>query len=126
MRTLNVRLTAVLLVVGIVFGSGVVFLHGYQVRRNAYVFKREADRAQERADAALKENDVKLQKKAMVDVVKNLRWYVRLAPNDVDSMEKLSMLLADRAQDALEVKGGVVSRVVDARIGIASDGVVRI
>ena len=57
MRTFNVRLAAILLAVLVVFGVGVYFLHGYQLRRNAYVFKREAERAQARAEEAAKEKD---------------------------------------------------------------------
>ena len=49
MRTFNVRLAAILLALTVVFGGGVYFLHGYQVKRNAYVFLDEADKAQDRA-----------------------------------------------------------------------------
>ena len=45
MRTFNVRLAAILLVVGVVLGVSTYFLHNYQVWRNAYVFKEAADRA---------------------------------------------------------------------------------
>ncbi len=100
MRTLNLRLTAILLVVGVVFGGGVYFLHAYQVRRNAYVFEREADRALDLAAKAAKDKDPQAEKKAYQDAIKNLAWYVRLVPDNVDVLEKLGMLMADHIQDA--------------------------
>jgi cellulose synthase operon protein C len=100
MRTLNVRLAAILLVFGVVFCVGVYYLHGYQVQRNAYVFKREAERAQARAEEAAKEKDVGLERSATRDRITNLGWYVRLVPDELDVVEELGLLLADTAQDS--------------------------
>ncbi len=55
MRTLNLQLTAIVMAIGIVFGGGVFFLHGYQVQRNAYVFKHESELLEERAQGSRKE-----------------------------------------------------------------------
>ena len=96
MRTFNVRLAAILLAILVVFGIGVYFLHGYQVQRNAYVFKREAERAQARAEEAAKEKDAAAERSAFKESIKNLSWYVRLVPDDVDAVEQLGMLLADQ------------------------------
>jgi len=93
MRVLNVRLLAILIVCSLVFGSGVFFLHGFQVRRNAGLFISEAEKA--------KAND------NLVEAARNLGWYVRLRPDDIDGLEEYGFLLADlrqlaRAFDVLE------------------------
>lgn len=54
MRTLNLQLTAIVMAIGIVFGGGVFFLHGYQVQRHAYVFKHESEVLEELAKEATK------------------------------------------------------------------------
>ncbi len=100
MRTLNVRLTVVLLVLGLVFVVGVYFVHGYQLVRNADVFKREADKYLEDAEAADKAKDTDAAEEAYRKGIQNLSWYVRLKPKEYDSMERLGMLLADRAKDS--------------------------
>ena len=97
-RTLNVRLAAILLAVGVVSVVGVYFLHKYQVRRNAYVFKDEAERALKQSEAAAKEKNADLEQKAYKIAANNYFWYVRLVPDDVDTQEKLGLLLADHAQ----------------------------
>ncbi len=99
MRTLNVQLVAVLGTIGIVFGSSVYLLHAYQVRRNAYVFMRQAERFEERAEQATKRNDFKSAQQAYSDATRSLRWYVRLVPRDVEGLEKLGVLVADTSQD---------------------------
>lgn len=80
MRTLNVRLLALILVCGLILGAAVHWLHGYQVQRNAKVFLREAQRAKEEGKLG--------------DAVRNLRWYVDLVPNDVDALADLGSMLA--------------------------------
>ncbi len=97
MRTLNLQLSAILLAITIVFGGGTYFLHGYQVQRNAGVFKREAEHFEERADEAVKKKDAKAAGLAYRDAIKNLSLYVRLVPNDVDAMEKLGLMTANVA-----------------------------
>ena len=99
-RTLNVRLAAILVVVTIVSCVGVHFLHGYQIRRNAYVFLDAAERDHERALQAAKEKKPVQEQKAYLNEIKNLGWYVRLMPDEVEVMERLGLLLADRAQDS--------------------------
>jgi cellulose synthase operon protein C len=99
MRTFNVRLAAVLLAILVVFGVGVYLLHGYQLRRNAYMFKREAERSEKLAEEAAKSKDVNARRAALRASVSNLSWYVRFAPDDMDAMEHLGMMLADQAED---------------------------
>ena len=98
-RTLNLQLAAILMATGIVFSGGFYFLHGYQVERNAYVFKRESELLEQRGDAAAKKKDNKAAAVAYRDAARNLSWYVRLVPRDVDAMEKLGLMMADRAKD---------------------------
>lgn len=81
MRRLNLRLIGVLALGMLIFGTAVHWLHGYQVRRNAHVFLREAERAKEA--------------KKFGDAVRNFQWYVELVPNDVDVLWEFGALLAD-------------------------------
>jgi tetratricopeptide (TPR) repeat protein len=81
MRRLNIRLIGVLALVMVIFGAAVHWLHGYQVRRNAHVFLREAERAKEA--------------KKFGDAVRNFQWYVELVPNDVAVLWEFGALLAD-------------------------------
>lgn len=84
MRRLNLRLTAVILVVVLVLGAGVHLFHGFQMRRNADVFLREAERAK-------KENN-------RPEAVRQLRNYLELSPNDAKAVADLGILLADMAE----------------------------
>jgi tetratricopeptide (TPR) repeat protein len=95
------QLTAILMATGIVFGGGTFFLHGYQVQRNAYVFKRESEVLEEQAKEAIKKKDIPAAGRAYRDSLRNLSWYVRLVPGDIDAMEKLGLLTADLARDNL-------------------------
>lgn len=97
MRVLNLRLTAILLTIVVVFVVGVYFLHDYQVHRNAYVFMDASERAVERAEEAAKARDVRKEKEEYKNAIKSLSWYVWLEPEDIDALEKLGMMLADRA-----------------------------
>jgi tetratricopeptide (TPR) repeat protein len=85
--------------IGIVFGGGFLFLHGYQVERNAYVFKRESELLEQRGEAATKKNDDRAAALAYRDAAKNLSWYVRLVPHDVDAMAKLGLMTANLSRD---------------------------
>ena len=82
MKTFNVRLAAVLLVIAVVFGVGVYFLHGYQVWRNADFFLTRATQAEEEAKAFHDKPDRKAERKAIKNQLDNLRWFFGLAPND--------------------------------------------
>ena len=99
MRTLNVRLAAILLTIGIVLSSSFYLVHKYQIRRNAYAFMRQADHWEELAEQATKKNDLKQALRCYMQAGKCLKGYVYLVPNDVDALEKYGMLLADIAQD---------------------------
>lgn len=100
MRTLNVRLAATLAGVLVTFCIGVYFLHNYQVWRNADVFKREADKARARMEEAEKGDDDAAVAKAFRDCAKNLNWYIRLRPDDTDTVQELGMLLTKRMNDS--------------------------
>jgi len=113
-RTLNVRLFVILAAATVVCLVGFHFLHKYQVRRNAYVFAREAERAQQRMETAMKEKNLRAAQLASRDVVRNLSWYVRLAPDDVAAVERLGLLMADQADtsQAFARAFGMLERVV--------------
>ena len=100
MRTFNTRFAAILLAIVAVFSVGVYFLNGYQVQRNAYVFQVEAELAEQRAAEAAKEKNPEAEHKAYQDAVRNLFWYTRLVPDDVDVLEKLGMLMVEKMHDA--------------------------
>ena len=95
MKTLNVRLAAVLLACGTVFIVSVHFIHRDQVRRNAYVFLNFADEAQQRAEQAREDDDAKKETKENELAIQNLSWYVNLVSDDIDAAEKLGILQAD-------------------------------
>lgn len=99
MRTLNVRLAAILLVISVVFGGGVYLLHGYQIKNNASMFLKKAAIDEERAKKAAEEGNSWLKQKALNDVVRCLGWYIQLMPDEVDVRERLGMILAERATD---------------------------
>ena len=99
MRTLNVRLAAILLVISVVFGGGVYLLHGYQIKKNASMFLKQADIEEERAKKAAEEGNSWLKQKALKDVVRCLGWYVRLMPDEVEVRERLGMILAEWSED---------------------------
>lgn len=98
MRKLNVRLATILLAITVVIWVGIYFLHDYQVRRNAYVFKDAADRAIERAQRAGEENDTRQEELAYGEALRKLGWYLYLRPDRVDVLEQYALLAADCAQ----------------------------
>jgi len=95
MKTLNVRLVAILLGSALAFVAAVYFVHEFQVRRNAHVFLQRADEWQQKAEDARDKGDLKAEKKAYTEAMKNLGWYTNLVPDDVDAVEKLGLLQAD-------------------------------
>ena len=78
MRTFNVRLAAILLAIAVVFCVGVYFLHGWQVKRNASIFKDAAERAEKKAAEAAKKKDASGEQEANEEAMKCLGWYVQL------------------------------------------------
>jgi len=84
MRKLNLRFTAALLAVGLFLGAGIHFLHGYQIRRNAHMFLREAERAKQEGKKE--------------DAVRHYGRYLEFAPNDPTVVADLGLLLADLAE----------------------------
>jgi tetratricopeptide (TPR) repeat protein len=108
------QLAAILTVIVVMFGSGSFFLHSYQVERNAYVFKRDSEVLEERAKEAIKKKDSKAAALAYRNAIKDLGWYTRLVPNDVDAMERLGLMLADMAKEpAANVRAyGVLEQVL--------------
>jgi len=99
MRTLNIRLAVILLVIVTVFGVGVYFLHGYQMQRNAGFFYEESERAQQRAAEAAKQKNLLSRQENVREAIRCLFWYIRLEPNDLDAREKFGMLLAENAME---------------------------
>lgn len=99
MRTLNIRLAIVLLVISIVFGGGAYLLHGFQIEKNAYVFLEQADNAEIKAEAAGEKGNTWLKQESMKEAIQSLKWYVRLMPDDVEVRERLGLLYADWSKD---------------------------
>ena len=108
MKALNVRLLAILLACGLVLATLVcgipgLFggLHDFQVRRNAYVFLREAERARERAKEAEEAGNGAKAWKEYRRAIQHYGWYVKLKPDDTDKLEEFGLLLAEKAHDRL-------------------------
>ncbi|MGA2060502.1 MAG: tetratricopeptide repeat protein [Thermoguttaceae bacterium] len=99
MRTLNVRLAIILLVIIVVGGAGVTFIHYIQQYRNAYFFLEQANIAKQEVEDAKKEKKTEEQAKALQTQIKNLQWYLSFRPNDLDVTEELGLLLADHIID---------------------------
>ena len=117
MRTLNLRVLALLFVAGLAVAGATHVVHGFQVQRNANTLLREARRAQE-ADRSW-------------DAVDYLRRYLALVPADTDAMAELGLLLADlnargqalqsleqvlrREPDRMEVRRRLVELAIEIR-----------
>ena len=82
MRTLNVRLAAILLAVVVVFGGGVFGVHAYMISKNRTIFADEARKAEEDMAAAKKAKDFTGAGKDFQEAMKYWTWYLRLAPDD--------------------------------------------
>ncbi len=95
MKVLNVRLLVILLICGVILGVGVYFLHNWQVHRNADIYKHQADAAEKRAEAAEKNGQFAEAIAERRTVAKNLGWYVRWKPKDIDTLERLGFLLSE-------------------------------
>jgi len=98
MRTLNVRLAAILLVSAAVFGGGVEGLRRYQVWRKADFYLDQADDAMVRAEIAREAGTGGDELRAYEDAVNNYNWYLSLRPNETNVSEKVGLLQADLAQ----------------------------
>lgn len=83
-KKLNVRFLACVLVVFVVSGVGVHFVHGYQVKRNARALLNRADAAKEEKDAA-KEMDY-------------LARYLGFEPQDTDALARFGEGLDEQAK----------------------------
>ena len=80
MRTLNLRLAAICLVVVVLLSGGVHLLHGFQVGRQAGAFKV----ASQRAEAA----------KNLNEAIRLLEYYITLVPKDRQQQLHLGLLYA--------------------------------
>jgi len=98
MRTLNVRLAAILLVSAAVFGGGVEGLRRYQVWRKADFYLDQADDAMVRAEIAREAGTGGDELRAYEDAVNNYGWYLSLRSNETNVSEKVGLLQADLAQ----------------------------
>jgi tetratricopeptide (TPR) repeat protein len=83
-RRLNYRFLVVSVAVLVAFGVGTHLLHGYQVRRNASAFLREADRAEEAGDTD--------------KAADYLARYLGLRFDDVDAHARYALLLEKTAK----------------------------
>jgi tetratricopeptide (TPR) repeat protein len=82
-RTVNLKFLAILLVAGILAGTGLYFLHGYQLRRAAPLLLAEAAQAEQegRTDRALE----------------YLEYYHHSVPEDTDALERYGRLLDEHS-----------------------------
>ena len=79
MRTLNVRLAVILVVILVVFGVGVYFVHAGMISKNKTIFLDEAKKSQDDMAAAKKERDFKRLGTDFESACKYWGWYLRLA-----------------------------------------------
>jgi tetratricopeptide (TPR) repeat protein len=96
-----VRLAVILLVIIIVGGTGVFFIHYIQQYRNAGFFLEQADLAKQEVENAKKDKKPEEEAKALEKQMKNLGWYLSFRPNDLDRMEELGILQADHIVDQM-------------------------
>ncbi|NQU25989.1 MAG: tetratricopeptide repeat protein, partial [Candidatus Nealsonbacteria bacterium] len=99
MKTLNLRLVIILGVCAIVLLTVVYFGHGFQNRRNAGFYYRQAETSEQQAKEAEGKGDLETAKKEKEQAIKQLAWYLNLRPDDVDAQEKQGLLMADLAVD---------------------------
>ncbi len=104
MRTLNVRLAAILLVGLVSFAVGVHLLHGYQIRRNARVLLDEGKALKEQAEKAEQAGDLVASRQLKTDAAKQMGWYLNLWPDDLAVKKEHALLLADLAYDSTGIK----------------------
>jgi len=95
MKQFNLRLFGVLVAIVVVFGTGIYFLHGFQVKRNAHVFLDEARRSKEQAEQAKADKNIEKAREAYNEAFKNYGEYLKFAPDDLDALEEYGLLLAD-------------------------------
>lgn len=85
MRTLNLRLLAILLVAGLAIGGASHWLHGFQMRRHASFFLRQAYQAE--AQGRRRES------------LDHYRQYLRVRPDDMQARAEYGLLLAGLGLD---------------------------
>jgi len=98
-RTLNVRLAIILLVIIVVCGTGINFIHYFQQKRNANFFLEQAELAKQEVENAQKDKNTKAETKALEKQLRNLEWYLSFRPNDLDVMETLGLIRAEHMYD---------------------------
>jgi tetratricopeptide (TPR) repeat protein len=96
-----VRLAVILLVIIIVGGTGVFFIHYIQQYRNAGFFIEQADLAKQEVENAKKDKKPEEEAKALDKQMKNLGWFLSFRPHDLDRMEELGTLKADHVVDRI-------------------------
>ncbi len=101
-RTLNVRLALIILVAIIVGGTGIGVIHYFQQIRNAGFFLEQAELAKQELDDAKKEKNTENEAKAQDKQLRNLVWYLSFKPNDLDVLEQMGMIQADRVVDIIQ------------------------
>jgi cellulose synthase operon protein C len=82
--TTNVRVLGYLLLSLVVLGTGLHFLHAYQVRRNATAYLAQADREEQRGDKA--------------EAVDSLQRYLGFRPDDNEVLARYGLLLDELAR----------------------------
>jgi tetratricopeptide (TPR) repeat protein len=83
-RQINARFLLISLLIVAILTGGIHLLHGYQMRRNALIFLREARQARDRKDAGA--------------AFRFYQLYLDVHPNNVSVLAEYGMLLADLGQ----------------------------
>lgn len=91
---LNVRLLVGTILSLTLVGTGIHFLHGYQVKRNAGVMLRDADLAIQQAE---NQKDHALRQKTLDQGITLLAWYLTYEPGDKQALAKYGLLLEKQA-----------------------------
>src|SRR5260370_40180267 len=100
-RTVNLKFLACLLGGAAVFGTGVHFLHGFQLKRNAGALLEQANRAEREGH--------------LEQAAEYLSHYLAYAPGDTDALARYGFLL-DRSARSRRAPGGGGPR-LDAALG---------
>jgi cellulose synthase operon protein C len=117
MRTFNVRLFAILVASVAVFGVGIYLLHGFQVKRNAYVFLEVADQYHEEARNARRAQNLVALQELQKKELGSLKEYCSKRPDDIDAAERLGNLYMELGQlpNAMSTFEKVLRRAGDDR-----------
>ncbi|MFZ5828450.1 MAG: tetratricopeptide repeat protein [Planctomycetota bacterium] len=110
MQTVNYRLLIILVAAALGVGAVVYVVHGFQVKRNAGVFLREARAAAAEGEEAVKNNDRQKASEALRRASQNYNSYLQIRRDDVEAMEDYAEFLVRHGnlQDAVGIYEDIV------------------